>query len=408
MNGSHSYDVVVVGARVAGASTAMLLARAGHRVLLMDRAKLPSDIAQGHFVYRDAPRRLHRWGLLDAITASGSPPLTTLTMDFGDFALQAHDLEVDGVPWGIGPRRGVLDKILLEAAISAGVDLQDEVIVDDVLTDAGAVTGIHARSVRTGTPLTIKARLTIGADGRHSSVAQKVRAPKYWAASPLTCWYFSYWSGAHVASIEMHVKNRRAMFVFPTNDGLTALFVAFPTAWFPQVRKDPLAHTLAALDLSGDLAQRMRAGRLAERVYGASDMHNFLRKPYGPGWALVGDAGSHKDPMLALGIAHALRDAELLAQAADAGLSNRTSLSDALAGYAAKRDAATLPDYQENLQLARLEPLPPDVFALRAALRDRPADARLFALANFGVIPRQIFFNPENLGRIMGDAAAAA
>jgi flavin-dependent dehydrogenase len=405
---NSDYDVVIVGARAAGASTAMLLARQGQRVLLVDRDRLPSEIARGHFVYRDAPRRLQQWGLLDRIIASGSPPVTTLTMDVGDFPLVSRDLEVDGVPWGIGPRRGVLDKILLEAAIDAGVDVQDEVAVHDVLTEDGRVIGVRGRSARTRAPLRVTARLTIGADGRHSRIAQAVRAPMYELVSSITCWYFSYWSGVPMDGIELQLKHRRAAFVFPTNDELTAIFVAFPIGEFDAVRRDPEMHMMAALDLAPALGERVRRGQREERLYGTADVPNFLRKPYGPGWALVGDAGCHKDPMLALGVCHALHDAELLAEAAGEGLSGRRSLDDALTAYEVRRNAATLPDFQENLQMAQLEPAPPDLLALRAAVRGRPDDARQLALAFFGAVPRESFFNADNLERIMGRAASAA
>ena len=240
-------------------------------------------------------------------------------MDVGDFPLVARDLSVDGVPWGIGPRRGVLDKILLEAAIEAGVEVRDEVAVDGVLTENGRVAGISGRSASTGAPLRVRARLTIGADGRNSRIAQAVSAPMYEQVPTLACWYFSYWSGVPVDGIELRLKGRRAIFVFKTNDDLTAVFVAFPIAEFSRVRADPEASIMAALDLTPELAERVRGGRREERMYGAADLPNFLRKPYGPGWALVGDAGCHKDPMLALGICHALHDAELLAECGQRG-----------------------------------------------------------------------------------------
>jgi flavin-dependent dehydrogenase len=395
------YDVVVVGARVAGASTALLLARAGHRVLLVDRARLPSEIARGHFVYRHAPRRLQRWGLLERLAASGSPPVTTLVMSAGDFPLEAHDLSVDGVPWGIGPRRGVLDRMLLEAAVDAGVEVMDEIAIEDVLVEDGRVTGVRGQSARNGRPLRVRARLTVGADGRHSRIAQAVRAPVYEQVAPLTCWYFSYWSGVPMDRIELHLLQRRAAFLFPTNDDLTAVFIAFPIEEFERIRVRPEFAMLAALDHVPESGEQVRSGRREERMYGTADVPNFVRKASGPGWALAGDAACHKDPMLALGIAHALQDAELLAQAVDAGLSGRTDLDNALTDYEVRHNAASLPDYRENLQWARLEPATPQVLALRAALRGRPADARLFALANFDALPREAFFNPENLERIM-------
>jgi flavin-dependent dehydrogenase len=395
------YDVVVVGARVAGAATALLLARAGRRVLLVDRARLPSEIAQGHFVYRHAPRRLQRWGLLERIAASGSPPVTTLVMSVGDFPLEARNLSVDGVPWGIGPRRGVLDRILLEAAVDAGAEVLDEIAIDDVLVEDGRVIGVRGQSARNGRPLRVHARLTVGADGRHSRIAQAVRAPLQEQVAPLTCWYFSYWSGVPMDRIELHVLHRRACFVFPTNDDLTAVFIAFPTEEFERIRVRPEFAMLAALDQIPELGEYVRGGRREERMYGTADVPNFVRTASGPGWALVGDAASHKDPMLALGISHALQDAELLAEAADAGFSGELPLYDALAGYEVRRMAVSLPEYHENLQWARLEPPSSEVLALRAALRERPDQARLFALANFGALPREAFFNPENMERIM-------
>jgi flavin-dependent dehydrogenase len=340
-------------------------------------------------------------GLLERIAASGSPPVTTLVMSVGDFPLEARDLSVDGVPWGIGPRRGVLDRILLEAAVDAGVEVMDETAVEDVLVEDGRVTGVRGHSARNGRPLCVHAPLTIGADGRRSRVAQAVRSPVYEQVAPLTCWYFSYWSGVPMDRIELRLMHRRASFVFPTNDDLTAVFVAFPIEEFERIRVRPEFAMLAALDQIPELGEHVRGGRREQRMYGTADVPNFVRKTAGPGWALVGDAACHKDPMLALGIAQALQDAELLAQAADAGLSGEILLDDALAGYEVRRNAAALPDYRENLEWARLEPPTPQVLALRAALRGRPDDARLFALANFDALPRKAFFNPQNLERLM-------
>src|SRR5262245_20700116 len=116
------HDVIVVGARCAGASTAMLLARWGYRVLLVDRATFPSDIPHGHFIHRQGPRRLARWGLLDRIVATNCPATTTSVMDLGDSALVGTELTVDGVALGYGPRRSVLDKVLIDAAVEAGAE----------------------------------------------------------------------------------------------------------------------------------------------------------------------------------------------------------------------------------------------------------------------------------------------
>jgi flavin-dependent dehydrogenase len=330
-------------------------------------------------------------------------------MDAGDFPLVARDLSVDGIPWGVGPRRAVIDRILLEAAIAAGAEVSDGFAVEEVLTGDGRVTGVRASSARTGKHISVDAHLTIGADGRHSRIAESVRAPFSVEVPSLTCWYFSYWSGVPMDGIELRAAGRRASFIFPTNDDLTAVFTAWPIDEYPTVRRDPAEQMLAALELSSpELAERVRAGQREERMYGTPDVPNYLRQAWGPGWALVGDAGCHKDPMLALGMAHALRDAELLATAVDSGLSGAQPLDQALSEFEVRRNAATLPEFEENLQWARMDPPPAEVLALRAALGERPDDARMFALANFGSIPRELFFNPDNLARIMGPMQKAA
>jgi flavin-dependent dehydrogenase len=401
---TYDYDAIVVGARCAGASTAMLLARQGYRVALLDRAHFPSDVPRGHFIHRHGPPRLARWGLLDRITATGVPPTTAQRSYFGDFMLLAENLELDGIAWGYGPRRAVVDKIMVDAAVESGADLHQGFAVESLLIEDGRVGGIRGAN---GTRIT--APLTIGADGRHSRVAQVVDAPVYEAVPTLACWYFTYFRDVHDPRFEMHVlPQRRAIFTFVTNDNLLAVFVGWPIDEYGAVRVDLDRSVMAALDLAPGLGERVRAGQRAERIYGTGDMPNFLRQPYGPGWALVGDAGCHKDPFLALGMCDALRDAELLADAAHAGLSGARPLDAALADYERRRNDACLADYRENLRWAALGPLPADVLALRRALRDNPADATRFVLATHARIPREEFFNPENLTRILSGQGPGA
>jgi flavin-dependent dehydrogenase len=394
------YDAIVVGARCAGASTAMLLARRGHKVLLVDRAAFPSDLPHGHFIHRHGPRRLHAWGLLDRVTARGCPAVTTMTTDFGDYAMTGHDLAVDGVALGYGPRRAALDAMLVEAAVEAGAELRTGFAVDDYVTDDGRVVGVRGRDRRGGREATERATITVGADGRHSRLARAVNAAEYESAPTATCWYFSYWSGVAHEGLGVYLRGDRVIMVFPTNDGLTAVFVAWGASELPRVRADVAGAFDEALAKVPALAERVRAGRREERFAGATDLRNFLRVPHGPGWALVGDAGCHKDPYLALGICDAFRDAELLADAVDAGLAGRAPMDVALAGYQRARDSATLPDYRQNLQSARLGPPPMDVLQLRGALRGRQDDIARFYLAYQGMVPPQSFFNPENLGRL--------
>jgi len=398
------YDAVVIGARCGGAATAMLLARKGHRVLLVDRATFPSDIPHGHFIHRSGPTRLARWGLLDRVLATGCPPITSFTTDFGDFPLVGNDLSVDGVPFACGPRRAALDRVLVDAAVEAGAELRSGFSVESLTMDGGRVTGIRGGDRRAGASVTERARITIGADGRNSHVARAVGAPEYDTVPTLTCWYFSYWADVASESVEVYDCHGRACFAFPTNDNLFALLMAWPISELAMVRADIERQFLAAVDGLPALSERVRAGRRADRFYGATDLRNFFRKPYGPGWALVGDAGAHKDPYLALGICDAFRDAELLSDAIDDGLAGRRDIEDALQDFERRRNEASLPDYRLNLERARLGPIPPEQRALRAALHGNAEATRQFYLTIEGLAPREVFFAPENIGRLMAAA----
>jgi flavin-dependent dehydrogenase len=400
----NMYDVIVIGARCAGASTAMLLARKGYKVLLVDRATFPQEIPHGHFIHRHGPRRLQRWGLLDRIVATNCPPATSMTTDLGDFPLAGKDLLIDGVALGYGPRRSALDSVLVDAAVEAGAELRQGFTVEDFTTDGDRITGIRGRSRANGSAQTESASMTVGADGRRSLLARVVQAPEYEATPPLTCWYFSYWSGVSETGLHVYERQNKVLFAFPTNDGLFGVFVAWQATELPAVRADIEGHFMAAVDNVPELAERIRAGRREERFYGMADLPNFLRKPYGPGWALVGDAGCHKDPYLALGICDAFRDAELLVEAVDGGLSGRQSLEQTMADYERRRNEATMTDYKQNLDRAQFKPLPAELARLRLALRGNQEETNRYYMAIEGMIPPETFFNPENLQRIVRES----
>lgn len=400
------YDAIIIGARCAGAPTAMLLARQGHKVLLVDRATFPSDIPHGHFIYRGGPRRLKAWGLLDKILASGCPPVSKMILDMGAFPLAGKDLVVDGVAMGCGPRRNMLDKILVDAAIEAGAELRERFSVEGFINDGDRMTGIRGRDIGGGGKTTEYGRIIIGADGRNSRLAQTVQAPVYETAPTILCYYFSYWSGVPCDALEVYVRNKRIVLTFPTHDGITAIFIGWPVEEFQQVRSDIEGNFTEVLEMVPNLAERVKGGRREERFYGAADLPNFFRKPFGPGWALVGDAGHHKDPYLALGIADALRDAELLAKAVHEGLSGIRPMAEALAGYEKGRNEMAMADYHENLAMARFTPPPPEVAQLLAALRQNQdqQDINRFLMARTAMMAPEAFFNPENLGRIISQA----
>jgi len=394
------HDVIVIGARCGGAPTAMLLARKGYDVLLVDRAKVPSDIPHGHFVHRNGPARLRKWGLLDRVIDSGAPAIESSINDCGDYALCADELRVNGLAFGYAPRRYALDAILVEAAVEAGAQLRDEYTVESLTEHDDQISGICGRDRKTGTLTTERAKITVGADGRSSLVARRVHAPLYQSAPSQTFSYFSYWSGVTSTALEIYVRPEFALAAFPTNNNLFAVFVSWPSRLLPRIGGHIEAHFMQAVDCIPALSARLHNGRREERLYGALDLPNFLRKPFGPGWALVGDAGCHKDPFLALGMSDAFRDAEFLAEAIDAVLSGRATYEQAMSQFERLRNECTLPDYHRNIRLAKLEPLPPEIMKLRAAVRNDPALRREYTLANHDAVPRESFFNAETMKRL--------
>jgi flavin-dependent dehydrogenase len=400
------YDAIVVGARCAGSPTAMLLARKGYRVLLLDRAGFPSDTLSTHYIHQPGGAALKRWGLLDQVVASNCPPIRRQVLDLGPVTLAGAPPPADGVAEAYAPRRTVLDQILVEAAVAAGAELRTHFSVQELLTDGDRVTGIRGHAAG-GATVAERARIVIGADGLHSLVARGVQAPSYDVTPALTCVYYTYWSDVAVTDVELYARPGRMIIAAPTNDGQVLTIIYWPRAAFHEVRADVEGRFLEALDLAPGLAARVRAGKRSERFRGTADLPNRFRRPHGPGWALVGDAGYHKDPILALGISDAFRDAELLAEAVDAGLAGRAPLAEALAAYERQRNELAAPGFANTCQFARLEPPPPEMQQLMAALRHDQAQTDRFFGTIIGAVPAAEFFSPENLGRIMAAAPAA-
>jgi 2-polyprenyl-6-methoxyphenol hydroxylase-like FAD-dependent oxidoreductase len=398
------YDAIIVGARCAGSPTAMLLARKGYRVLLVDRATFPSDSMRGHFIRYAGVRCLQRWGLMERVLASNCPPVRSHSVHLGDFALTGSPPMEPGITGELAPRRRVLDTILVEAAVEAGAELYEGCTVQEVLTDGDRITGIRART-KGGRTISATARIIVGADGLYSAVARAVRAPAYHVMPKLTCSYFSFWGGLPQRGIEVQVRGRLLLVSFPTNDDLVCVGVQWPAEQFSAIRTDVEASFLTSLDRAPELAERVRRGRREEHFRGTGDLPNFFRKPYGPGWALVGDAGYHKDPFSATGISDAFRDAELLVEAIDAGFQGHQPLDEALAEYEEARNRAALPQYQETCRQASFMPPPPQVLQLRAALRSNQTATDQFYGVSLGTVPAAAFYAADNMQRIMTSAA---
>jgi flavin-dependent dehydrogenase len=395
------YDAIVVGARCAGSPTAMLLARRGFRVLLVDRAGFPSDTVSTHVVVPHGVARLREWGLLHRVAATGCPPIHTFSFDFGPVTIAGAPGSAEA-PVAYAPRRTVLDALLVEAAAEAGAEVREHFSVDEILVEDGRVTGV--RGHHRGRPTTERAWVVVGADGVHSAVARTVGAASYREKPPLLCGYYAYWSGVPTGGrFETFIRPNRGMAAVETNEGQTLVIAGWPYAERTAHKADLEGSYLGTLDLAPALADRLRAGRRESRIVGSA-VPNFFRRPYGPGWALVGDAGYNRDFITAQGIADAFRDADLCASALAAALSGAQTYDEAMAAYQSSRDAAVLPMYEMTTDLALLAPPPPETQQLIGAVAGNPEAMDAFARANAGTDSPADFFAPENLGRIMAGA----
>ena len=400
---ARDYDVIVVGARCAGSPTAMLLARKGYRVLVVDRATFPSDTLSTHMVHPPGVAALQRWGLMERLAATGCPPIATYSFDFGPFRISGSPRPTDGVSVGYAPRRTVLDKLLVDAASEAGVEVRQGFTVEEVLVEDGRVTGIRGHA-KGGTSVCERAAVVVGADGRYSSVASAVQAPRYHERPSLEAAYYAYWSGVPTGGFDVYLRPDRAWASFPTHDDLTLVVVGWPHSELEANRVDVEGNYLKTLELAPEFAKRVRAGRRETRFMGTGDLPNFFRKPYGPGWALVGDAGYHKDPCTAQGISDAFRDTERLVEALDSAFSGRRPFDAAMEGYQRARDDEVLPMFDLTCELAALEPPPPEKQELLGAIHGNQEAMDGFVSVIAGTVPVPEFFAPENVERIFSEA----
>jgi 2-polyprenyl-6-methoxyphenol hydroxylase-like FAD-dependent oxidoreductase len=397
-----SYDAIVVGARCAGAPTAMLLARQGHKVLLVDRATFPSDTISTHLIHPPGVAALKSWGLLDRVIRTGCPAIHTYRFDFGPFALSGTPGTSDS-PVSYGPRRTVLDKLLVDAAAEAGVEVREGFVVDEIETDNGRATGIRGHD-KGGQTVTEHARVLVGADGLYSLVAKTMSADQYNDNPALQAGYYTYWSGLDMSGcFEAYDRVDRAWAAWPTNDGVTLVVASWPIAEFEANKRDVEGNYMRAFERCPDFAARIRAAKREEKFFGAT-VPNFFRKPFGPGWALVGDAGYNKDFITAQGISDAFRDAGLCAAGLHDWLSGGQPFEVAMAKYQQTRDEHVLPMFHFTLNFAKLAPPPPEVQQLMGAVRGNQDAMNDFARVISGVVSPAQFFSPENVGRIFAAA----
>ncbi|MEV7624152.1 NAD(P)/FAD-dependent oxidoreductase [Actinoplanes sp. NPDC089786] len=355
---SLANDVVVVGGRCAGAATAMLLARRGLRVTLVERSRMPSDTLSTHGIARGGVVQLSRWGLLDEVLASGAPAIRQVVFGLDGVETVRPLKDHAGVDVLIAPRRHVLDTILLRAAAEAGAAIRTGVAATGVLrADDGRVEGIRSSAGD------IPARLTIGADGVRSRMATFFGADLVESHPSEAATYYVYVAGLPNRGFEYHLGSGLFAGVFPTHDGLSCVWVCGPA---PTTSRATTGFADLLARASPSLARRVSQGHITSRVRGAARLPNLRRRATGPGWALVGDAGYHRDPITGHGMTDAFRDAELLARD--------------ISTYERRRDDAVREVFAITREMTRFPP--PDEFTALQRRLSRALDEEATTLAS--------------------------
>lgn len=404
-----AYDAIIVGARVAGAATAALLAQQGARVLLLDRAAFPAPTVSCPIFFGNSLAVMERIGVLDAVAAIGAPRIRYYGSRLPRVDLVARLPASHGHDYAYSIRRDVLDTTVLRRVQTfPGITLREGFTVSDLVWGDGRVVGVRGRQGH-GSEQTIYARAVIGADGKRSLVARAVEAPIYDRIPSMSCIFYAYYRNLEPlpepsAVVYGSDDGRKAALVFDADSGLTVISVGIPAEDFETARKDPEGTLERTWRSFPELAARGCGATRATPVMAQGPMDSFYRQSYGPGWALVGDAGHYIDPATGQGINNALRGAELLA-AAWARTQRRSSWLNAMAAYQQQRDADTRPMYnliKLGLRFRSAAEAGIDIgMPLLRAIARRPEVATNYIGIYNGATPVGAFFNPLNLARIM-------
>jgi 2-polyprenyl-6-methoxyphenol hydroxylase-like FAD-dependent oxidoreductase len=390
------WDAVIVGARCAGASAALLLARRGRRVLLIDRATFPSDVMSTLYIHQPGIALLDRWGLLDSVVATGCPPVDTLSYYVQDVELHGAIAPYGNITTTYAPRRHILDQLLVNAAVSAGAEFAEGHSLSGVLWEDDHIAGVRLRA-KDGREVSERTGLVIGADGMRSRLAELVETPYVIEDPSATCVYYTGWTGMS-CGLQTRVRSGSAMATVPTHDGVTLVLTYFPQDSFRAIKINPLkAHLGCIRAMAPDLFDQISVGEQAIRLQGTGDQRNFFRKAHGPGWVLIGDAGLHLDSITALGIANAFTQADLLSESLGDDLGDRKCVDAALSSFAGQTHNMLIDGYQRTLEAASLHVPDSRLKLLREISQVPTLTERYFALVA-GLISIDDFLTPELAG----------
>lgn len=374
------YDAVIVGARVAGASLALLLGRQGRRVLLIDRDRFPSDTLSTHLMAPPAVAALAQLGVLADVEANGLRRLTRSRIYVGECVLEGPMMPV-APGYGLAPRRDRLDWILIQHAIAQPtVEFRERTRAVALLREREAVVGATLQE-SAGARYEVRARVVVGADGKGSDVARWVAAPAYEEVPALRPGYYGYFRDVEPLpepTLELFHDADHIGFLFPMEPGLDCLALELQPEDFERFRTAPREAFEARFRALPGMGRRLERAKLDGKILGTRGIENYFRTPYGPGWALTGDAAYCKDPSTGLGIGDALTQAFLLAEAIGGGLDG--DWQSALADYHKARDRVLMPLYQATLAYTRAPAVPPESLDRLHAVLSSPGLARALAI----------------------------
>ncbi|SDD34279.1 NAD(P)/FAD-dependent oxidoreductase [Actinokineospora iranica] len=402
------YDVIVVGARCAGSPVAMLLARRGHRVLVVDRSTFPSDTVSTHYIHQAGLSRLKSWGLLDKVVATGVPAIRKLNFSYTGISLAGFADPIEGVDAVYCPRRTVLDEILVGGAREAGAEVIEGFTVTDVLFEDGRAVGIRGRA-GDGPEREFRSTVVVGADGRGSIVAEKVGAEFYRVVPAAGFIYYSYHSGLDWGMHHRTGFGEQQIGTWPTNDGLNLLAIIRGRERFGEFRADVEGSFQEVFDqVVPEMGAELRSkGKREEPWRPMRYPDNYYRTSAGPGWALVGDAGYHKDPFTGWGITDAFKYGEVLADRLHEALSGERAMDEAMADYIKVRDEESSGTFELTCTLAKLQ-LTPFYDSVFRATSQSPAYTKKFFGLIAGGVHGEEFFAPGHLEELYDEVGMPA
>jgi flavin-dependent dehydrogenase len=375
---TSEFDVLIVGARAAGASLGLLLARQGRRVLLVDRDAFPSDTHSTHFMNPVAVGFLRQLGVLEPIEAAGFRRIIR-------HRTWVEDCHIEGPAgphgaYSLAPRRNVLDPLLVEHATAAGAKFMDCTRAESLIREDGRVCGAVLRTGN-GEPCAVRATVTVGADGKYSKVAEWVAAEKYNEVPALRPVYYAYFNGVEPlpeATVEIFYGGGQIAFLFPMRVGEDCLAVEIQPEEYAEFRADVRGSFEGRLRRLPGMERRLRSATLEHKVIGARGIDNYFRKPHGPGWALTGDAAYLKDPSTGLGMGDALKGSMLLADALKRWFDG-DDWDNTMSEFQAVRDEFFTPGYQATLATTRMRDPDTEQASWIKAICGSPGAARTLA-----------------------------